>query len=199
MGREQALEIIAQAGGTITRRAAESAGISKSALYRLRDEGRLWELSRGVFRVADAPATAAIDLVAVCKRVPNGAICLNSALAYWDLTDESPAEVHVAVPRGTWRPRVNYPPTRVHAFASETFDLGRLTVNVGADDEISIYSPERTIADAFRMRHRIGRDLAFEALRRYLDQPRAQRRELLRLARALRAEKPLEDALEILG
>lgn len=199
MGRGQALRIIEQAGGTITRQAAESAGISKSALYRLRDEGRVWELSRGVFRLANAPASAALDLVAVCQRVPNGAICLNSALAYWDLTDESPGEIHIAVPRGAWAPQVHHPPTRVHVFARETFNLGRLRVKTDANDEIAIYSPERSIVDAFRTRHKTGRDVAFEALRRYVEEPRAQRRELLRVARALRAETPLKQALEILG
>jgi len=199
MGREDVLRIIENAGGTMTRRAAESAGISKSALYRLRDEGQLWELSRGVFRLANAPASSAIDLVAVCQRVHNGTICLNSALAYWDLTDESPGQVHVAVPRGTWRPRIEYPPTQVHAFAAETFGIGRLKIAVDSGDEISIYSPERSIVDAFRMRHIVGRDVAFEALRRYLAEPRAERRGLIRIARLLRAEGPILEALEILG
>ena len=74
-------------------------------LYRLRDEGALIELSRGIYRVADAPATAHLDLVAVCRRAPEGMICLNSAASFWDLTDEMPDSVHVAVARGRHRPR----------------------------------------------------------------------------------------------
>jgi predicted transcriptional regulator of viral defense system len=55
-------------------------------------------------------------------------ICLDSALAYWDLTDEIPRKVHVAVPSGAHRPTIDYPPTQVHVFAADTFELGRQEV-----------------------------------------------------------------------
>jgi len=56
-------------------------------------------LSRGIYRVADAPATAYLDLLAVCRRAPEGMICLNSAASYWDLSDEIPDAVHLAIAR----------------------------------------------------------------------------------------------------
>lgn len=49
-----------------------------------------------------------VDFVAVCGRAPHGMICLNSALAYWDLSDEIPAQVHLAVPSGSHRPVIDY-------------------------------------------------------------------------------------------
>lgn len=65
----------------------------------LRDDGQIIELSRGLFQLADQ-ALEYVDFVAVCGRVPEGMSCLDSALAYWDLTDEIPRKVHVAVPTG---------------------------------------------------------------------------------------------------
>lgn len=107
---------------------AVEAAVSWRDLYRLRDEGELIELSRGLFQLADAAGSDNADFIAVCARAPHGMVCLNSALAYWDLSDEIPAEVHLGVPEGTNRPTLNYPPTRVHVFNAATFDLGRREV-----------------------------------------------------------------------
>lgn len=127
-------------------------GIHPRDLYALRDGGFLIELSRGVFRLADAEMIPYLDLVAISQRSPQGTICLNSALSFWDLTDEIPAEVHLAVPRGAHRPVIDYPPVRVHVFAASTFDLGREQVRMDSGEEIFIYSAERSVVDAVRMR-----------------------------------------------
>lgn len=164
----------------------------------MRDEGFLVELSRGVFRLADAEMSPYLDLVAVSRRSPQGTICLNSALSFWDLTDEVPAEVHLAVPRGAHRPVIDYPPARIHVFAAGTFDLGRERIRLESGEEIYIYSPERSVVDAMRLRGKVGADVAYEALRRYLRLPGASAGDLLRLARRLRAGGPMSDALEVL-
>src|SRR5665811_385409 len=83
-------------------------GVSWSTLYRLRDRGEVVELSRGVWRRADAPPTAHESLLAVALRAPHGTICLLSALAFHELTDEIPSRVDLAVPRGQHRPKIDY-------------------------------------------------------------------------------------------
>lgn len=164
----------------------------------MRDEGVLVELSRGVFRLADAQITPHLDFVAVSRRSPRGAICLNSALSFWDLTDEIPAEVHLAVPRGSRPPSIDYPPTHVHVFAAHTFELGREKLRLESGEKITIYSSERSVLDAMRLRNQVGTDVVYEALRRYLRRPGASPGDLLRLARRLRAGGPMSDALMVL-
>lgn len=193
------LENIARrSGGVFRTRDAAEAGVHWRDLYALRDEGTLIELSRGIFRFADAEMISNLDLVAVSKRSPRGAICLNSALSFWDLTDEVPVEVHLAVPRGSRPPSIEYPPTRVHVFAANTFELGREKVRLDSGEEIRIYSPERSVVDAMRLRNQVGTDVAYETLRRYLRRPGASSGNLLRLARQLRTGGPMQDALEVL-
>lgn len=199
MKRQRALDILRDLGGTITSKEAVDAGLEWRDLYALRDEGLLTELSRGVFRLGEAEVTPYLDFVAVYRRCPHGTICLNSALSFWDLTDEMPFEVHLAVPRGSWRPDISYPPTRVHVFSARTFDLGRGPVDVGIAEEAAMYSPERSVVDAMRLRGRVGSDVAYEALRRYLGRPDASPAKLLRLARKLRTGGPMAGALEVLG
>jgi len=191
-------ELARRSGGAFKVGDAVEIGIRPRDLYALRDEGFLVELSRGVYRPADAEMNPYLDLVAVSWRSPRGSICLNSALSFWDLTDEVPAEVHLAVPRGSHRPRISYPPVRVHVFAAYTFDLGRERLRLDSGEEINIYSQERSVVDAVRLRGRVGTGVAYEALRRYLRRPGASTGELLRLARRLRAGGPMADALEVL-
>src|SRR5271156_4339196 len=104
MRSNEILNIARRVGGTASASELTDAGARWEDLYRLRDEGALVELSRGIYRVADAPATAHLDFVAVCRRAPDGMVCLSSAASYWDLTDEMPDFVHLAVARGRHSP-----------------------------------------------------------------------------------------------
>jgi predicted transcriptional regulator of viral defense system len=100
MEKRRVLEEVARRSGGIFRaKDAAEGGVHWRGLVALRDEGFLVELSRGVFRLADAEMSPYLDLIAVSRRSPRGVICLNSALSFWDLTAEVPAEVHLAVPR----------------------------------------------------------------------------------------------------
>ena len=54
------------------------------------DSGLLVELSRGLFQLQETGGIDQIDFVVVCAHAPQGMVCLRSALAYWDLSDESP-------------------------------------------------------------------------------------------------------------
>ena len=188
-----------QAGGTVTTHEIEQAGFSRNDLYALRDLGDFVELSRGVYRLSDSPAIAHLDFVAVSKRAPGGTICLDSALSRWDLTDVVPGEVHLAVAKGATRPSIANPRTAVHVFAAETFEVDRVEEILSTSERYWIYSAERSVVDALRMRQRFGGGPGLDALRNYLSRPKASRRRLVELARKLNVESSLLQALEILG
>lgn len=177
---------------------AVGAGVSWRDLYQARDSGLVLELSRGLYQLRDAAGLDQLDFVAVCARAPRAMICLGSALAYWDLSDEIPGWVDLAVPRGTHRPRIDHPPTRVHVFRADTFGLGRTEVTVEPAASFAITDPERTVVDAFRLRHRMGEDLAVGGLRRYLRRPRPKPGRVLDLARELGVRAPVMHALRVL-
>ncbi len=97
-----------------------------------------------------------LDLVTVGKLSPRGTICLISALSFWDLTDEVRAEVHLTVSRGSRPPWIDYPPMQVHVFAADTCELGCERIYLDSGEEIFIYSPERSVVDAMRLRNQVG-------------------------------------------
>lgn len=56
--------------------------------------------------------------------------------------------------------------------------------------QIGVHSPERCVVDAFRLRHRLGEEVAIEALERWLRRPGAMPAELLALARSFQKAEP---------
>ena len=182
---------------TFTFADARAAGLTPRRLYRLRDQGIIEQVSRGLFHKTGAGWAADIDLIEVATRAPDATICLASALARHGLTDEIPAATDIALPRGTWKPAVGAAVTW-HAFAASTFGLGRERLELGSRLEIGIYSAPRSIIDAFRLRYREG-DLAITALRQWLRAPGNHPAELLDLAENFPKARPgLRSALEIL-
>ena len=177
---------------------AAAAGLASTTLYRLRDRGEVVELSRGVWRWADAAPTAYESLLAVTLRAPHGTVCLVSALAVHELTDEIPAAVDLAVARGTTRPQVSYPPVIVHVFEADTFELRRDQVEIAPGEHVPVYDPARSVVDALRLRHQVGVDIAYGALRRLLAGRRGAVRDVLDVARTLDGEGPSRAALEVL-
>ncbi len=184
---------------TFTTRAARTLGMHPRDLYRLRDAGEVIELSRGVFRRADAPTASMPDLLAVASRVPIGIVCCVSALFAYDLTDEIPSAVQIAVPRRQRPPHIAFPPTEVFRFDAATFELGLSTVEAAPEEHVRIYRAERTIVDLMRLRGRLGEPLVFAALRRYLRRRDARPGELLSFARALGVLGPMRTALDLGG
>jgi hypothetical protein len=197
MGRGEDRDPRSLLGDTFTYSEARRAGFGDMRIYDLRDRGDISALGGGVYRWSDAPP-ADLDLIEISERVPIAVICLETALARHHLIDSIPAAIDIAIPRGSARPRLRAP-IRLHQFNQRTFELGRQMIEVGGRREIGMFSAERSLIDAIRLRHREGGDIAFEALRNWLDLPGRSPAQLMSMARQLpSAEGPLRHALEVL-
>lgn len=176
---------------------AKAHGLSDHRLRVLVQAGTLERFGHGVYRKTDAPL-ADLELVEVALRAPQATLCLTSALSHHDLTDEIPASIDVALPRSNRPPRMGAP-IRWHRFDADTYDLGRQHLTVDEGVILGIYSPERCIVDAFRLRHLEGEDVAIEALRRWLRQSGAVPASLLDLAHSFpKGEPALLKTLQVL-
>lgn len=183
--------------GVLRTSRALALGIHPRTLYRLRDSGRLVGVSRGVYRLTHLPEPSQPDLVVVATRVPNAVVCLISALAFHDITTEVPHEVHVALPRGSRSPRLDHPPVRVFRMTGKAYGEGIETHSIEGVP-LRIYSVEKTVADCFKFRGKIGLDVAVEALRLARERKRASPRSLLHYARICRVERVMIPYLEAL-
>lgn len=172
-------------------------GMTRYMLYALRDRGVIEPVSRGVYRLADLPPMGNPDLVTVRLRFPNAVVCLVSALAFHNITTQVPHEVSVAVPRGSRAPSLDYPPVRTHRYSREAYEPGIETHHIDGVT-VRIYSPEKTLADCFKFRNRIGMDVVLEALKLHRERNGFDLRTLLNCARTCRVEQVMRPYLEVL-
>lgn len=190
-----ALDEFRAKGGILRTRDVLQAGIHRRTLYELRDSGRIEQLSRGLFRLADAPALGHPDLVTVALKIPEGVLCLISALAWHELTTQIPHEIYVAIPRGAEAPRLDYPPVRHFWFSDKAYAEGIEQHQVDGVP-LRVYSREKTLADCFKHRNRIGLDTVLEALKTYRQRGRVNTEALLHFADICRVKRVMTPYLE---
>lgn len=163
-------------------------GVPEHIVYEMVQKGELARETRGVYRLADSDPLGNPDLVQVSLLVPKAVICLISALYFYELTTQIPHSVYVALPQNTPRPRLNYPPLEVFWVTNSLHSVG-VDVHVLDGVKVKIYNREKTVADCFKFRNRVGEDVALEALKDYIRQPKMDVHKLLEYAKANRVEK----------
>lgn len=173
-------------------------GLSRPGLYRalatLLDEGRIVRVRRGVYQLAEAK-DASDAWVQVMQRYPEGVLCLLSALAFHELTTQSPPVVWLALPKSAWRKPEVYPPLRIVHFSGEAFTQG-VETHQRQGGVVRVYSVAKTVADGFKFRNRIGLDVAIEALREGWQQRRFTLEELDAMARICRVQAVIRPYVE---
>ena len=183
-------------GGMLRTSNALRLGIHPRSLYALRDSGEVLPVGRGLYRLAKAPALTNPDWIKVALRTPRAVVCLISALAHHELTTQIPHYVDIALPSHAQVPKVDGVPIRVFWFPPRAFEAGVEKVIVDRVP-IKIYSAEKTIADCFKYRNKIGIDVAIEALRTYRERVRKLPvNKLMEYARICRVERVMRPYLE---
>lgn len=191
-----ARQVFTEHGGMLRTSEAIRLGIHPRKLYALRDSGEIEHVGRGLYRLSTAPPLTSPDLVPIAIRIPRGVICLISALAHHGLTTQVPHAVDFALPSHAQVPRIDGVPLRVFWYSEPSFSAGIEVVMIDKVP-VRVYSSEKTIADCFKYRNKIGLDVAIEALRAYRERTRKPDfQTLARFARIDRVDKIMRPYLE---
>jgi predicted transcriptional regulator of viral defense system len=193
--QKRAIEIVRKKGGLIRTMEAIREGIHRRTLYSLRNQGILLPISRGLYQISDIDIPAEVGLAEVAKVVPDGVICLISALAFHRLTTQIPHEVWLAVDRKARKPKITYPPIRVFHFSDFMFREG-IEIHPIMKQEVRIYNAAKTVIDCFRWQKEVGLDVALEGAREYLKRPDSNPSRLMKYARICRVEKRVAPYLQ---
>ena len=192
---DSAKRIFLRHGGILKTGEALDQGIHRRTLYAMRDAGMLERLDRGLYRLADLPPLSDPDLVTIARKIPKGVVCLISALHFHNITTQIPHVVSIAVSRGTEPPRLNFPPIRIYWFSGEAFSAGVQQQSID-NTVIRVYDAEKTLADCFKYRNKIGMDTVLEALNLYRERKKPKPRKLIQFAKICRVEKVMRPYLE---
>src|SRR5690606_13127633 len=112
MDQTTAVLNLAEERGIITAHDLQEHGLPRRYLSRLAERGELQRVARGLYALPDREVSEHHDLAVVAKRVPQGVVCLLSALRFHDLTTQAPFEVWLALPPNIWEPKLDSVPLR---------------------------------------------------------------------------------------
>ncbi len=194
---DDARRVFSANGGMLRTSEALAMGVHESTLYAMRDSGMLEQLARGLYRLVELEPLSNPDLAIVGARVPQGVVCLISALAYYGLTTQIPRAVHIAIGPKSSRPRLEWPPLKVWWFGGAAFTSGVEQHDIDGVD-IHVYCREKTIADCFKYRNKTGLDVAVEALQLYRDEGDIDAPLLMRYAEICRVANVMQPYVEAL-
>jgi predicted transcriptional regulator of viral defense system len=172
-------------------------GIHRAQLARLVTAGHVERVSRGVYVLANHEFSADLSAAIVATRVPSAVICLLTALRLHGLTTQQPHEVWIALPEKARLPMLDYPRLRVARFSGDALTAGIERRRIEGVS-VRVYSAAKTVADCFKYRHKIGIDVAVEALRDYTRMHRGGATALARFARICRVTRVMQPYLDSL-
>lgn len=196
--KERALEVVRQCG--IARgRDFDAAGVTRATIQRLRDDGALQQVGRGLYKLADAPTDAGTSLAEAVRIQPRGVICLLSALQFHELTTQTPYAVWMLLGQKDWAPVNPSIALKVVRASGEALTAG---IEAHSIDGVSvrITDPAKTVADCFKHRNKIGIDVAIEALRDFVKtRPRPDLARIYRYAEIDRVQSVIRPYLEAIA
>jgi predicted transcriptional regulator of viral defense system len=166
-------------------------GIHQRDVKSILDKGIVIKVKNGLYRLSDTLVISNQSFIDLAYAVPEGVICLLSALSYYELTTFNPSVISMAIHRKSWRPKIEYPPVEFYYFSKKQFEAGIDKIKI-RDHKMNIYCIEKTICDCFRYRNKLGIDIAKEGLSEYLKRKDHNLEKLLEYAKICRVDALME-------
>jgi predicted transcriptional regulator of viral defense system len=189
---------LAQQAGAIRPKDLEPLGIPREYLSRLTEQGILQRVGRGLYMLPDYEVTEHHTLVEVSRLVPNGVVCLLSALRFHGLTTQAPFEVWLAIGEKAWKPKIENILLRIFRFS-------RVSLEAGIEEhwiegvKVRVFNAAKTVADCFKYRNKVGLDVAIETLRDCRRNRKCSNADLWRFAKICRVSNIMRPYLEATG
>lgn len=161
---------------SFTSKEAKLLGVSAAVLAHYVKAGKLKRIRRGVYQAVSYQNPEAFrweDLIESVHSINGGIICLISALAVYDLTEEIPRQHWIGIRHGT-SARSN---RLIKIVRFRDLDLGKTEIELEGI-LVPIFDRERTLIDAFRL---LSRETAIKSLKIALSQGGKNRIDLRKL------------------
>ena len=174
-----------------------SAGLKKTDLTMLCSVGFLERVRHGFYRLADNQNLSEERLLSAL--IPEGIVCVESALFYYGYSDFAPREWSIAVPRTVSRTKIKTDVLNLHIYfiSQETYDTGKTTANIN-DVSLSIYDRERTICDCFKYRTKLDNEIFNKAVNAYASDEKKNLANLSKYAKEMGVYKKMMNVMEVL-
>ena len=195
--REVARAVVESRGGIAKSADFVAAGIRAVDVVNLCNAGYLDRVRHGYYQMAEQQETAEEQMLATL--IPQGIVCVESALFHYGYSDFAPRKWSIAVPRSVSRAKLDVDalPVQTYFVQQNLYELGKTT---GDFDGVTlpVYDRERTICDCFKYRSRLDNELFSKALNAYANDPKKNLSNLSVYAKKLRVYKKVIELMEVL-
>lgn len=193
----QFLDYLKNVDGFASYAEISKAGFDKSLIKACLNSKLIKRIDRGIYALPEGSSFSNPDFILVSIKVPRGVICLLSALAFYEATNEIPKYIDMAIPRGAGRKSIKHPPVRFYSFEPKAWVEGIEYIETKGHI-IKIYCLARTVADCFKFRNKIGMDVARAALKVALCEKNISPKEIMHYAKINRVERIVKPLLEMM-
>ena len=194
---ETAKKVIRESGGIAETSAFLKAGISKTDIGKLVTDGVIERIRRGYYQLAGNYDITEAEYIS--RLIPEGIVCVESALFHYGYTDFTPREWSIAVPRSVSQQKMktDIVPFKAYYIQPDDYELGR-TQAVFEETTLPIYDKERPICDCFKYRNKLDNELFVKAINAYATDKEKNLSNLSKYAKQLRVHKKVTDMMEVL-
>lgn len=174
-----------------------AAGLKNYDVVSLCNQGRIERIRNGFYKLPNAEEPKEEELIS--KLLPQGIVCVESALFYYGYSDFTPREWTVAVPRSFSRAikAMQEVPVKAYYVNNELYRYGATVGNFNGVT-LFVYDRERTICDCFKYRSRLDNEMFSKALNAYACDPEKNLQNLSAYAKKLRVYKKVTEMMEVL-
>ncbi len=174
-----------------------AAGLRSEDVVKLCRDGDIKRIKHGLYQSARNSNIPEENLIA--SLIPQGIVCIESALFHYGYSDFTPREWSIAIPRGQTRAikRLQQISVKPYYVSADLMDLGKTT-----DDftgvRLPVYDRERTICDCFKYRTKLDNEMFNKAVNAYVADHKKNLVNLVTYSKKMRLYKKVMNVMEVL-
>ena len=190
-------DVIVSKGGIAKSADFVAAGIRAVDVVSLCNAGYLDRVRHGYYQMAEQSDATEEQMLATL--IPQGIVCVESALFHYGYSDFAPRKWSIAVPRSVSRTKLDVEalPVQTYFVQQDLYELGKTSEDFHGVT-LPVYDRERTICDCFKYRSRLDTELFSKALNAYVNDPQKNLNNLSIYAKKLRVYKKVIELMEVL-
>ena len=190
-------KVIRKAGGIVKTSEFVSLGLSNLDVANLCKEGYIKRIRHGYYQLAQKEDIKEEQILA--SLLPEGVVCVESALFYYGYSDFAPRRWTIAVPRTFSRTKLKFDtlPMKIYYIQNSQFEIGKVESDFNGV-KLSVYDRERTICDCFKYRNKLDSELFNKALNSYVADDKKNLNNLAKYAKEMRVYTKLMNVMEVL-
>ena len=195
--KEIAQRVIENKGGIAKTADFAAEGIKNYEVAILCKEGIIERIRHGFYQLPQNITIA--DELIIKEMIPQGIICVESALFHYGYSDFSPREWSIAVPRTASRTvkRVQEVSLKAYFIQKDFFSLGKTTDEFNGVS-LAVYDRERTLCDCFKYRTKLDNEIFNKAVNAYAADENKNLANLSKYARKMKLYTKVMNVMEVL-